>query len=81
MKFRRLEIGMRIEQDANSCFFSDFRSSYVVDPKFKYLDSEKRWEWRTFCACHRGMYLSWYLLKCTRRNDSHEYPGIVVLQR
>jgi hypothetical protein len=49
-QFRRIEVGIRIEQPAENFFL---RSARTLDPK---LIAEKRSgiEWRTFCCCRGG---------------------------
>lgn len=48
--FRRLEVGFRIEQPADTAFFRDMRQ---LDPKLRFRESGGI-EWRTFCACRDG---------------------------
>lgn len=49
--FRRLEVGVRIEQPSGKAFF---RSVEQLDPKFRFKDLGRDLEWRTFCACRDG---------------------------
>ncbi|MGW6792660.1 hypothetical protein [Streptomyces chartreusis] len=49
--FRRLEIGVRIEQPADDFFLWDQRA---LDPKFLWEDKSGRYGWRTFCCCRDG---------------------------
>jgi uncharacterized FAD-dependent dehydrogenase len=53
MKFKRLEIGYRIEEDTKESFFVKAKTN-KTDPKFKFIDEENSLEWRTFCACRDG---------------------------
>lgn len=48
--FRRLEFGVRIEQEAEEAFF---RREATLDPKLRLVESDHV-EWRTFCACRNG---------------------------
>ncbi|MFF2132086.1 FAD-binding protein, partial [Streptomyces olivochromogenes] len=49
--WRRLEVGFRIEQSAQSAFFGAMTQ---LDPKFRFRSEDGRVEWRTFCACREG---------------------------
>ncbi|MFJ1529766.1 FAD-dependent oxidoreductase [Streptomyces mirabilis] len=49
--FRRLEMGVRIEQPADDFFLRDQRA---LDPKFLWDDTSGRYSWRTFCCCRDG---------------------------
>jgi uncharacterized protein len=49
--FRRLEIGVRIEQPADEFFL---RSAQTLDPKHVWIDPANGREWRTFCCCRDG---------------------------
>ncbi|GHD40556.1 hypothetical protein GCM10010335_41560 [Streptomyces galbus] len=49
--FRRLEIGVRIEQPVDDFFLRDQRA---LDPKFLWEDKSGRYGWRTFCCCRDG---------------------------
>jgi len=49
--FRRLELGVRIQQPSDAAFFKAVKQ---LDPKFKFHDPDARVEWRTFCACRDG---------------------------
>jgi uncharacterized FAD-dependent dehydrogenase len=53
--FRRLEIGIRIEQPADNFFLADHKQ---VDPKFIFSDLENIAEYRTFCCCRNGEILA-----------------------
>lgn len=49
--FRRLEMGVRIEQPVDDFFLQDQRA---LDPKFLWEDQSGRYGWRTFCCCRDG---------------------------
>ncbi|WP_408058310.1 FAD-dependent monooxygenase [Streptomyces tauricus] len=49
--FRRLEMGVRIEQPADNFFLRDQRA---LDPKLLWEDVSGRYSWRTFCCCRNG---------------------------
>lgn len=49
--FRRLEMGVRIEQPVGDFFLRDQRA---LDPKFLWEDESGRYSWRTFCCCRDG---------------------------
>jgi hypothetical protein len=49
--FRRLEVGVRIQQPTSRSFFASLPGA---DPKLKLLSSSDSAEWRTFCACRGG---------------------------
>jgi uncharacterized FAD-dependent dehydrogenase len=49
--YRRLEIGVRIEQRQESFFL---RESKTLDPKLILDDSSPGFQWRTFCCCRGG---------------------------
>jgi uncharacterized FAD-dependent dehydrogenase len=49
--FRRLEVGIRIEQQADRAFFRNMRQ---LDPKLRFREHSGSVEWRTFCACRQG---------------------------
>jgi uncharacterized protein len=49
--FRRVEVGVRIEQPADR-FFLAHESG--IDPKWIGRSSDGRCEWRTFCCCRQG---------------------------
>lgn len=51
MIFRRLEVGVRIEQQASDTFFNQMPG---LDPKLILSDKRRETEWRTFCACKNG---------------------------
>jgi len=50
--YRRLEVGVRIEQPRNSFFL---RGMPELDPKYIFSDSAKELQWRTFCCCRDGV--------------------------
>jgi uncharacterized FAD-dependent dehydrogenase len=50
--FKRIEVGVRIEQNSSE-FFLDGVS--LLDPKYIWRDHEQSTEWRTFCCCRDGM--------------------------
>jgi uncharacterized FAD-dependent dehydrogenase len=53
-KYRRVEIGMRVEQPADR-FALDIRAlDDLLDPKWVRRSPDGRYEWRTFCCCRRG---------------------------
>lgn len=49
--FRRLEVGLRIQQPTRHSFFQRLPST---DPKLKLIRNSEASEWRTFCACRDG---------------------------
>jgi uncharacterized FAD-dependent dehydrogenase len=49
MIFRRIEIGVRVEDHSSSAFFGQLRG---VDPKYRLVGNGV--EWRTFCCCRDG---------------------------
>jgi uncharacterized FAD-dependent dehydrogenase len=49
--FRRLEVGVRLEQPAGDFFL---RGEVPLDPKFILRSSDERYTWRTFCCCREG---------------------------
>lgn len=49
--FRRLEIGVRIEQAADGFFLRD---QQALDPKLLWTDAAGRYSWRTFYCCRDG---------------------------
>ncbi len=49
--FRRLEIGVRLEQPAEKFFLRD---APALDPKLIVVNQEPDVEWRTFCCCRNG---------------------------
>jgi uncharacterized protein len=53
-RFRRVEVGMRVEQDADS--FALDRGSFgdLLDPKWIRESPDGKFEWRTFCCCRGG---------------------------
>jgi uncharacterized protein len=52
LRFRRLEVGARIEQDADQFFLAHHAQ---LDPKYVWLDDTEGLEWRTFCCCREGL--------------------------
>lgn len=53
-RFRRVEIGMRIEQDASRFALDAYPFGSLLDPKWIRRSVDGRLEWRTFCCCRRG---------------------------
>jgi uncharacterized protein len=53
--FRRLEIGVRIEQPSSKFFLSQ---QHQLDPKFILRNELNNLEWRTFCCCRNGEVVS-----------------------
>jgi uncharacterized FAD-dependent dehydrogenase len=51
MRFIRVEVGVRIEQDASDFFL---RAHTQLDPKLVWRLSADSEEWRTFCCCRDG---------------------------
>jgi uncharacterized FAD-dependent dehydrogenase len=51
LTFRRLEVGIRIEQSSDEFFLRDDAN---LDPKLLFTDSASEMQWRTFCCCRRG---------------------------
>ena len=50
-RFRRIEVGVRIEQPADEFFLKDFQE---LDPKFlEHIATGV--QWRTFCCCREGL--------------------------
>jgi uncharacterized FAD-dependent dehydrogenase len=49
--FRRVEVGLRIQQASNDAFFYELKE---LDPKLKRKHPDLALEWRTFCACRDG---------------------------
>ena len=49
--FRRLEVGVRIEQPSGIFFLAQHKQ---LDPKLILKDPQKGLEWRTFCCCRQG---------------------------
>lgn len=49
--FRRLEVGVRIQQPSHIAFFANMPA---LDPKLMLLSADDSIEWRTFCACRGG---------------------------
>lgn len=52
--FRRVEIGMRVEQDAEGFALDGGQLCELLDPKWINRSPDGRFEWRTFCCCRRG---------------------------
>ncbi|WP_456756604.1 hypothetical protein [Bradyrhizobium sp. USDA 4461] len=50
-RFRRFEIGVRIEQPTGQFFLADHPQ---VDPKFIFTSPRRDIEYRTFCCCRNG---------------------------
>ena len=53
-RFRRVEIGMRVEQDADRFALDAELVSGLLDPKWVRRSADGRLEWRTFCCCRQG---------------------------
>lgn len=53
-RFRRVEIGMRVEQDADQFALNANLVSGLLDPKWVRRSADGRLEWRTFCCCREG---------------------------
>lgn len=80
MRFRRLELGVRIEQPPSQFFL---RESACLDPKLIFDGSDRRFNWRTFCTCRDGQVV---LIECEgiravsgRGDDSINGPSNVGL--
>jgi uncharacterized FAD-dependent dehydrogenase len=52
--FRRVEVGMRVEQDAARFALDAERVAGLLDPKWIRRSPDGRVEWRTFCCCRHG---------------------------
>ena len=52
--YRRVEIGMRVEQEADSFALDAAQFGRLLDPKWVQRSPDGRFEWRTFCCCRRG---------------------------
>jgi len=52
--FRRVEVGMRVEQDASRFALDVGPAASLLDPKWVRRSLDDRLEWRTFCCCRRG---------------------------
>lgn len=52
--FRRVEIGMRVEQGAEEFALDAPAYSGFLDPKWILRSPDDSLEWRTFCCCRRG---------------------------
>ncbi len=52
--FRRVEIGMRVEQAADRFALDVGAPAELLDPKWVRRSPDGRFEWRTFCCCRRG---------------------------
>lgn len=52
--FRRVEIGMRVEQPATRFALDVGALAEQLDPKWIRRSPDGRYEWRTFCCCRRG---------------------------
>lgn len=53
-QFRRVEIGMRVEQDSASFALDAPEVAGLLDPKWVRQSADGRLEWRTFCCCRDG---------------------------
>jgi uncharacterized protein len=54
LAFRRVEVGMRVEQDAARFVLDADPVAGLLDPKWVRRSADGRVEWRTFCCCRRG---------------------------
>jgi uncharacterized FAD-dependent dehydrogenase len=52
--FRRVEVGMRVEQEAARFALDAGPVARLLDPKWIQRSTDERVEWRTFCCCRRG---------------------------
>jgi hypothetical protein len=52
--FRRVEVGMRVEQDAARFPLDAEPVAALLDPKWIRRSADGRVEWRTFCCCRHG---------------------------
>ena len=52
LRFLRIELGVRIEQDASDFFLANHPQ---LDPKYLWRDDARGVEWRTFCCCRNGL--------------------------
>jgi uncharacterized FAD-dependent dehydrogenase len=52
--FRRVEVGMRVEQDAARFALDAEPVAGLLDPKWIRRSADGRVEWRTFCCCRHG---------------------------
>lgn len=52
--FRRVEVGMRVEQGADSFALDNGSFGELLDPKWVLVSPDGRFEWRTFCCCRGG---------------------------
>lgn len=52
--FRRVEVGMRVEQPADLFALDRGGLGDALDPKWIARSDDGRLEWRTFCCCRRG---------------------------
>ncbi len=52
--FRRVEVGMRVEQDAALFALDAEPVAGLLDPKWVRCSVDGRVEWRTFCCCRHG---------------------------
>lgn len=52
--FRRVEVGMRVEQDASRFALDAEHVTALLDPKWIRGSADGQLEWRTFCCCRRG---------------------------
>ena len=53
-RFRRVEIGMRVEQDAGKFALDASPFAQLLDPKWVCRSPDGKYEWRTFCCCRDG---------------------------
>jgi uncharacterized protein len=52
LRFLRVEVGVRIEQNADEFFLAKHPQ---LDPKYVWRDASKAVEWKTFCCCRNGL--------------------------
>jgi uncharacterized protein len=55
LAFRRCEVGVRVEQQADQFFLRDAQN---LDPKYTWRDAKFGFEFRTFCCCRNGEVIS-----------------------
>lgn len=53
-RFKRVELGMRIEQPASRFALDKASLRSLVDPKWTKVSRDGALEWRTFCCCREG---------------------------
>jgi uncharacterized protein len=51
MVYRKLEVGLRLQQASPDFFLKD---DFRLDPKVIIIPSDPRYTWRTFCCCRNG---------------------------